>query len=109
MTDEAWGLVMEAIDLRVGAPVVVRSVDQGVIVGTLAAAAGRMVALRDATPLHSWTGCGQGTGSVYDLIAHPEAVAIRSEPVSMIVVLNVSDVVPITAERAAQLAAGPRS
>ena len=107
--DGTWGLICETLDLELGTWVVVRSQGQGVSVGRLRAASGDTVGLTDCTHLHRWSGCGRGTGSVYDLIAHPEAKVERSEPVERIVIVGVSDVTPVSEERAIQLSNSPRA
>lgn len=107
--DSDWGLVLQAMEIPIGTPVCVRTVDDGVAVGFLACAAGFKVGLLDVFTLHSWSGTGRDAGSISDMLDNPGTPVIRTAVRPKRVIDRVSSIDPMTMERYRQLAASPRA
>jgi len=75
----------------IGRFVIVRSRDQGVVCGTLRAAAGTCVELTDARQVHWW---GDGANTLFEMSLRGCGQARISEPVAEILILNACGVIP---------------
>lgn len=107
-SDPAWGLMLEALELKIGAPVLVRTRNEGVTAGILAAAAEDKVALKPAVPVWSWSGTG-GTGSVHDLAEAPTVQIRRSAIRPWLVITEVASIQPLSPERYQEICDAPTS
>lgn len=108
-TDQDWGLVLLAMEIPIGAPVCVRTVDDGVAVGILRCASGYKVGLTNVFTLHSWSGTGRPAGSVSDMLDNAASLVIRCAVRPKRIIDRVSSMDEITMERYRQLAASPRA
>jgi hypothetical protein len=106
--DENWGLLLEAVVVTAGDPVLVRTTGEGVTAGRIAAAAGSSVVLREVVPMWSWSG-GSGTGSLHDLAQDASIQVRRSAILPWAIILDVHSVQPLTEERYVQLRETPAS
>jgi hypothetical protein len=107
-TDQDWSIVLESVEISIGACVCLRTIGDGVVVGILAGAAGKKVALRDAFILHSWSGSGPNAGSVADMLDNPATLVIRTAMRRKRIVEEISSLDEIGRERYDQLKAAPR-